>query len=683
MNGTLTKRAGTKLQRSLIPLVSIFAALSIQADTLPDFSSLSLEELSTIKVTSVSKKEQKLSNVAAAVYVISKEEIHRSGMTTVADLLRLVPGITVARLDSSKWAVTARGFNSRYADKLLVLIDGRSIYSAVFGGVYWDMSMPPLDDINRIEVIRGPGASVWGTNAVNGVINIITKTAGEVKGGSVNAGAGTAERAFGQVRFGGQAGGDITYRTYASAFDRSALQLADGQNAGDGWSGEQGGFRLDGTTRNGGWLLEADIYRERRAESGFFPSQEAGFAMAPVNGEFTGSSSDIAFEWRRKFTENSEVKISSSYSALNRPELGVSKIQTRTGDFEAQYHFTGWKHQDISLGLADTAYFLEGPATGIITMNPSQITYQVPSGFAQDEIHFSQDRISVILGVKIEHDYFSGWQPQPTARVLWAPNQRHSAWAAVSRATRTPTVFEEDITSEVYSASAAASPYGLPSVGLLTGSSTFQPEIMTSYEIGYRTQPSPRFSIDVATFYDSYKQLESGSIGTPSLFFSPQVYLLVPVPFSNDTKAGAIGAEVSFLYHPFSRWKLAGSYSHLDIRSSTVNSTPLGSIVYSAGASPHNAWKIQSYLNLSSAVQLDMLVFTSSAVVTPVYPVDALVPPHTRFDTRIGWRVSPRFEISVSGQDLLSPRQLELFPESITAARYVPRSFYLRTIWRF
>lgn len=202
------------------------------ADNLPDFSSLSLQELSEIKVTSVSKKEQKLSQVAAAAYVISQEEIHRSGLTNVADLLRIVPGISVARIDGSKWAVTARGFNGRYAANLLVLIDGRSVYSPIFGGVYWDMSMPLLDDIDRIEVIRGPGASIWGANAVNGVINIITRSAGEVRGTSVEAGGGSNERAFGQVRFGGKVTDGISYRSYLSAFDRSALQTSNGQSAG-------------------------------------------------------------------------------------------------------------------------------------------------------------------------------------------------------------------------------------------------------------------------------------------------------------------------------------------------------------------------------------------------------------------------------------------------------------------
>ncbi len=257
--------------------VLLSTSLLAQGNGLPDFSSLSLQELSLIKVTSISNTQQTLSQAAGAVYVISQEEIHRSGMTNVADLLRLVPGLSVARLNSSEWAVTSRGFNGRFANKLLVLIDGRSIYTPIFSGVYWDMCMPLLDDIERIEVIRGSGAAVWGANAVNGVINIITRAANETKGVSVTAGGGTQERAFGQVLIGGKLTEGISYRGYFSGNDRGSQIMLDGQNARDGWSDEQGGFRIDGTTRNGGWQLEGDIYRSRLGESSDVFSDAVGY----------------------------------------------------------------------------------------------------------------------------------------------------------------------------------------------------------------------------------------------------------------------------------------------------------------------------------------------------------------------------------------------------------------------
>ncbi len=667
-----------------IALVPMLAAtlLADGADMLPDFSSLSLEELSTVKVTSVSKKEQKLSQVAAAVYVMTQEEIHRSGMTNVADLLRLVPGITVARLDSTKWAVTSRGFNGRYAANLLVLIDGRSVYTPIFGGVYWDMSMPLLDDINRIEVIRGPGASIWGANAVNGVINIITKSAGEVKGTSVEAGGGTADRAFGQIRFGGQATEGISYRTYLSFADHSALQTANGQNGGDGWSDEQGGFRIDGTTGKGGWQLEADLYRNHRAEVGYFPSAGAGTLVAS-NGDYTGTSADIAFEWRRQLTESSDLKINTYYDYISRPEPGADIGETRTGDFEIQFHMAAPKGHDISVGLADRVMFVNGPATGMISMNPSQITYQVASGFAQDEIHLAQDRLLLTFGVKLEHDPFAGLQPQPTVRALWAPNKRHSAWAAISRATQSPSIYERYMTEDALSEPASPSTLGLPVLGVVSGSLTYQPAILTAYEIGYRAQVSTRFSIDIAGFYDCYGQLQTESLGTPSLIFGAQPYLLQPVVFTNNLNAVAPGGEISAMYHPFSRWKLAASYSHLDVHEHMLATAPADTLNFSQPATPRNNWKIQSYLNLSQTLQLDTLLFTSSAVLSPLYPEDVLVPPHTRLDLRLGWRVSPRFEVSVSGQDLLNPRHLELVPEAYSIRRDAVRGYYLKTTWRF
>ncbi len=338
---------------------------------LPDFSNLTLQQLSETKITSVSKSQQSLSQVAAAVYVINQEEIHRSGMTNVADLLRLAPGLSIARLDGSTWAVSSRGFNGRFANKLLVLIDGRSIYTPIFSGVYWDMSMPLLDDIDRIEVIRGPGASVWGADAVSGVINIITKTAGQLKGGSVTAGAGTVDRAFGQVRFGGKAAEGIDYRGYLSSNDTAGSPMGSGQSAHDGWSDVQGGFRIDGTTLNGGWQLEGDLYQNRRQEVSNLPTPQAGYALTPTNGDFTGKSSSIAFEWRRRLSETSELRVTSSYDSINRPESGLTVAQTRSADFEIQYRFVPAKRHEVSIGLGDRLISDQTTGSGLVSFNPS------------------------------------------------------------------------------------------------------------------------------------------------------------------------------------------------------------------------------------------------------------------------------------------------------------------------
>ena len=472
----------------------------------------------------------------------------------------------------------------------------------------------------------------------------------------------------------------ILYRSYLSAFDRSPSPRSNGQNAGDGWSGEQGGFRLDGTTRNGGWQLEADLYRNRRAEHGTTPSPDADFITVPINGDFTGTSANVAFEWHRQVSETSDLKINTYYDFVSRPEIGVPAAETRTGDFEIQYHITAPRGHDITAGLADRVILEAGPETSNIHMDPSQLTFQIPGGFLQDEIHFAQDRLLVTLGVKVENDFFAGWQLEPTARVLWAPNKRHSAWIAISRAERSPTFFERDLHASVGYLAPSASSYGLPVVIGLMKSPQYQSEMLKAYEIGYRAQLSPRFSIDFAGFYDDHTQLKTENAGVPSLIPGNQPYLLVPLVYTNFLNATAAGGEISAVYHPFSRWKLEGSYSHLDVFEHLLAAAPSDTVNASANSTPRNNWKVQSMLNVSKTVQLDTLLFSSSTVLSPMYPTgDFLVHPHTRLDVHLGWRMTPLFEVSVSGQDLLNPRHLEL----PYAGEYVPRGYYLTTTWHF
>jgi iron complex outermembrane receptor protein len=665
-----------------LPLYSQLPAANKTA--LPDFSNLTLLELSAVKVTSVSGSQQNLSQAAAAVFVIDREEIHRSGMTTVPDLLRLVPGMTVARLDGSKWAVASRGFNARFSNKLLVLIDGRSVYSPIFSGVNWDVGMPPLEDIDRIEVIRGPGASVWGANAVSGVVNIITKSSADSSGGSVTAGGGTSERTFGQIRYSGKAGDSITYRGYLSGADVAGSPTGSGHTAYDAWSDVQGGFRIDGSTRNSEWQLEGNLFRNQRQEIGDFPSAQAGYATVLTKNDFTGLSSDLGFEWRRRLTDTSDLRIRTSYDSINRPEQGIPVAQTRTADFEIQYHFTLAKHHEVSLGLGDHVISDQTTGTETIAFNPPDLSYQVGSAFVQDEIHLKNDRLLLTFGAKLEHSLFAGWQLQPTARALWALNKHHSVWAAVSQASRTPTLYEQDVTAELQSAPPSAATGGLPVVVTLVGSRQFQPEILRDYEIGYRAQPSKRFSIDIAGVYDNYLHLRTEDQLPPVLAGGVQPYLQFPVTFTNRLKAQAFGGEVSTVYHPVSRWKLGASYGYLDVKSQYVPGTPATTFDSSRNATPRNQWKVQSYLNLSKTVQFDSFLFSASSVASPIYPFGSLIlPPHNRVDVRLGWRVTPRFEVSLSGQDLLSPRHIELTPEALTPPGYAVRGYYLKTSWHF
>ena len=664
-------------------LVPVLAA-SLLADgneALPDFSSLSLQELSSIKVTSVSKKQQKLSQVAAAVYVISQEEIHRSGLTSVPELLRIVPGLEVARIDSNKWAVTSRGFNGRFANKLLVLIDGRSIYSPIFSGVYWDTNMPMLDNIERIEVIRGPGAAVWGANAVAGVINIITKSAEETTGVEFNASGGTVEHGSVSGQYGGKINDGLYYRGYVNSADHGPLETEDGSKARDGWSDGQAGFRMDGTTKSGGWQLEGDLFHSVRNEASNLPTPENFFSSVTEYGKEPDTAADLTFEWHRRLNETSELTFKASYDYVNRPELGFSQAKDSTGDFEIQYHFKATKYHDISVGLGDRVITDDVDPTSFVL---SHLSYQTGSGFAQDEIHLLNDRLLLTGGIKIEHDILSGWQVQPTARALWAPNAKHSAWLSASRAVRTPTFYERTAELEVAAIPGSPQTFGLPLVTSIDGSNTYQSEVLKDYEIGYRAQISPKFSIDVTGFYDQYDDLRTGTPGQMSIVPGPQPYILVPLIFTNYGKGHAEGAEAALTYHPVSHWKISSSYTYLNLHQSLLSVAPPNTQTASDNASPAHQWKLQSYLNLTKAIQFDCLLFYSSSFFSPVYlAADQSIPQHTRADIRLGWRVSPRFEISLVGQDLFSAHHLEITPEALSPITDAVRSFYVRTNWRF
>ncbi len=360
--------------------------------------------------------------------------------------------------------------------------------------------------------------------------------------------------------------------------------------------------------------------------------------------------------------------------------------QTRTGDFEIQYHLTAAKRHEISVGLTDRLISEKVVGTGALTFDPEQVTYQLASGFAQDEIHYLDDRLLVTLGVKIEHSIFGGWEPQPTARALWAPNKRHSAWIAFSRAVRTPSFYERDFTLDA--TPPTLGPLGIPVIGTVNGSSQFQSEVLESYEIGYRAQPSARFSIDIAAFYDDYDNLNSEDPATPRVVGGQQPYLLVPFFFTNNMGAHGVGGEAAIVYHPFSWWKLAGSYSYLNLHEQMSASAPPGTVNTVVNGAPGNQWKFQSYVNLSKAFQFDTFLFSASTIQAPGDPTilvapNVVIPPHTRLDVRLGWRVSPKFEVSLSGQDLLSPKHLELTPEALTPSVDAIRGYYLKTTWRF
>ncbi len=453
-----------------------------------DLGDASLESLMNMQVTSASKSPEKLAQVAAAMYVITQEDIRRSGGTSIAELLRMVPGLDVAQINGSTWAISSRGFNDRFANKLLVLIDGRTVYTPLFTGVLWDAQDTLLEDIERIEVIRGPGASLWGANAVNGVINIITKHPRDTQGGLVTAGAGDQERGFGAVRYGAKTGDSGFYRFFAKSFRRGASADALGQDAGDDWYMLRGGFRSDWTlTPRDSLTVQGDIFN---GNSGQVVPEIRSLAPVVV-GNFPGrniiSGGDVLARWSRTISPRSETSLQVYYDRSDR-DLIVFKELRDTVDVDFQHHLAVGARHDIiwGLGYRFTTDQTQGSLT--VSFNPASRGDNLNSAFLQDEISLVPDRLRLTVGIKVEHNDYNGSSVQPDFRLLWTPHPAHALWGAVSRAIGTPGRANSDTR---YNASVFPGPGGVPIMVFLLGNPQEEAEEVWAYP-RLATGPSSR-----------------------------------------------------------------------------------------------------------------------------------------------------------------------------------------------
>ena len=666
--------------RSLALLIAT-APLAFGQAVLPDFGQLSLDELASIKITSFTNKEQKLSQVAGAVYVITREQIARSGLTSVPELLRLAPGVDVAQANGNQWSVSVRGTVGVYTDKLLVLIDGRSIYSPVFSGVYWDLGMPLLDDIDRIEVIRGPGATIWGANAVLGVINIITKKASETPGTRVTAGGGTTERAFGSVSTGG-AIGSTNYRIFFGGSDHASLSQASGANAGDQWSSIQGGFRLDGSHGPDTWMIEAGLFRAPENSAGItlsVPAQQlldTPFQLTDVTGDLTG-------EWRRRIGEKGELRISAWYDYMDKPEPTASEVLTRMSDIEAKYDFTARRH-NLSFGGGERTITADISSQATVLFTPDRLTYANLNAFAQDEIHFRHDTLLLTLGAKLEHNHFGGWGPEPSVNLLWMPRKNQSLWISSAQSLRTPSLQERDVFIQTDILPGSPLTGGLPIVAAVVGSPAFGAEKVTDFESGYRAQLSKRFSADLALFYDRFSDMRSFAGGAPVFVPAAVPYLEVVETTGNAAAATGKGGEVSFAWQALRDWKLEGSYSYRVVDSRIVASAAPGSDPGDSNEGPRNKWRMQSYVNIGKAWKLDTFLYWTGATGAPqISGLAGPIPAYTRLDVRLGYKAGSHWQLSLAGQNLLQSRHLEGMPDLLTGFSYVNRGAYLKSTWQF
>ncbi len=657
-----------------LPWVPLPAAAK---ERVADLTQLSIEDLMKIEVTSVSKKAQKVSDAAAAVFVITQDDIRRSGVTSIPEALRMAPGLEVARIDANKWAVSSRGFNNYLANKLLVLMDGRSVYRSLFAGVYWDQQDTLLEDIDRIEVIRGPGATLWGANAVNGVINIITKKAKDTQGGLLTAGGGTSEKGFGGLRYGTKVSEETYLRAYGKYFNRGAFSTLAGGKAADAWESGSGGFRMDSEfSEDSSLTLQGDLAQ------GFIDETSASPVLdPPYRKTFTGatfSTGNLLTRWQRTISATSDLSLQLYYDYSNTKGPDNRELRN-TYDIDLQHRFALGSRHDIVWGLGYRYTRGDFSSDSLIVLDPARKGDELFSGFVQDDILLIENRLHLILGSKFEHNDYTGVEIQPSGRLLWTPHEEHTFWGAVSRAVRTPSWGETHgrIPETVVPPFMAPNPSPLPAAITLVGTRDLQSERLVAYELGYRFHPADQFSLDVATFYHVYSNMISGRLGAPETVFTPTPHVVMPIIGDNGMYGKNYGVELAADWRVFPWWRLQTTYTYLQM----VLEAREGSIMALEnpdGRSPQNQISLRSSFELTKEVELDAWVRYTDRIAS----ID--VSDYTTLDLRLAWIPIPGLELSIAGQNLLQDEHQEFTQMGpVTVATKVPRGVYGKVVWRF
>ena len=653
-----------------VVLAGVMLSGSVAAQDFPDVTAISLEDLMNLKVTSVSKREQKLADAAAAIFVITQDDIRRSGARTIPEALRLVPGLEVARIDENKWAIASRGFNGRFTNKLLVLIDGRSVYTPLFSGVYWNVQDVLLEDVDRIEVIRGPGATLWGANAVNGVINIMTKPADATQGGLVTAQAGDALRGAGQVRFGGKLGENVSYRAYSKYFNWDSSTDERGRDAFDGWNAARMGFRLDGGSREGdAFTVQGDIYDGEYGETLTGPLLTAPYATTFLNkGGFSGGN--VLGRWSHSFGD-SRTSLQMYFDRANNAHTALLNDHLNTYDVDFQHDIQITPNHNWIWGGGYRLTKDDATADTYVRLSPNKRTWKLFSAFAQDEFTMFTDRLRVTLGSKFEHNDFTGFEVEPNGRALWNLTASQGIWGAVSRAVRTPARTEQDMQLDAAVLPPSAASGGLPVRVSVYGDRNFKSEDMVAYESGYRVDLGT-VSLDVAAFRNKYRNLLSAEPAAPIVAMDEptMVHIVAPLVAANKMGGATYGSELFAEWRPASMFKMNGAYTFLrmDIdrdRDSLDTTSP-----DPAGSSPRHQFSVRSSIDLARNVQQDVTWRYVGGL------AGLAVPSYYSLDANLGWAATKHLNFSIGGQNLTNNEHLEFRPDFIaTAPTLVKRTY--------
>lgn len=659
--------------------------------------SLTIEELVNIDVTLVSKTEQSLAQSAAAIFVINQDDIRRSGATKIPELLRMVPGLQVVRIDANRWAITARGFNGRFANKLLVLMDGRSLYTPLNGGVYWEVQDTLLEDIERIEVIRGPGATLWGSNAVNGIINIVTQSAQDTQGGLVSVGFGNEERHFGGLRYGGNFSGRTFVRAYLKGASRDGSVDWDGQATPDEGSTARGGFRIDVEPSLQDHLtVQGDAYSAEFSQISHVPSVASLVPpyMPPFLEELVSdtdaSGLNVLGRWRHQRSPDSEFTWQLYYDRTEWQELTFGEVRdTFDLDFQDRLSLSG--RHNLIWGVGYRASQDEIKPTVYTTARSLREQRDIWNVFLQDEISFLEDRLWVTVGAKLETNEHTGAEFQPNLRALWRIGENQVMWGAVSRAVRAPGRFDDDVELRAFVIPPGVLPLPpgvpeVPAVATILGQRDFQSEELLAYELGYRAWSTDQLFFDAAIFYNIYDDLRTFEPRTP--FLAPEdSFLILPLELENNMQGQTYGMELALDWNPLEPLRFKFAYAFLEGEFELdPQSADVGRDNAFENLIPRHQWSLRTWLDLSGNVELDLwmrytaeLQRANTADPSFAIPVDEFF----ALDARLAWHPRRNLELMLVGKNLLDDAHLEFVEEVYTHLYQVQRSIYAQLRWAF
>jgi iron complex outermembrane receptor protein len=634
----------------------------------PDLGRISLEDLMKIKITSASRKEERVDDTPAAVSVITQDDIRRSGIRALPEILRLVPGVQVAQINSSTWAVSIRGLNDQFSNKLLVLIDGRSIYERNFSGVFWDLEDVVLDDIDRIEVVRGPGGAVWGANAVNGVINIVTKSAKDTPGGLVRVGGGTFDGTGVTARYGGSAG-NMAYRVYSQLTDRRDTTLANLGPAHDASSVLTNGLRVDWSRGTDAFTVDGTVGTGNGR--GLWNTLDGPTPAIPrTDGTSSFRNGSVLGRWTHRRDTGSSLQVQSSATFSHRSDKLTE--DEKILDVDLQYHAKIGARHDIVTGGGYLDVDSTTSQTFSFTLTPATLNAEVANLFAQDEIALGA-RLRLTLGAKLEHDSAAGLGLLPTTRLMWEPAPRHHVWAAVSRALRTPSRL--DLAARANVAVVAGQP--LPIVIGLVGNPGYQTEELLDEEAGYRTELGSRVSLDVATFHGHYTGLTTNEPQAPVFEATPgPPHLFIATRFENQMQADTTGVEIATHITPLQSWRVDASYSGFRLTPHPDATSRDKAAATFDGAAPAQQWQLHSSVWLRPRIEADAGLFFTGALRS------LGVPAYTRADARVEVKLTGHLSAVAEGTNLLDRAHAE-FVALAVASTLVPRSADIQLVWKF